>query len=588
MTTRTNLAELEALGLIHLAVASEEAAYIFRHALIQDAAYASLVKQDRQHLNLIVGETLERLYADRVEQIAPRLAQHFKEAGDDRRALKYYTLAGDRTVQQFANAEASTHYTRALNIAKRAADLENASSILKHLYLQRGQALHSIADYQGALENYLDMRQFAQARGDRSLELHSLIEQAEMYAVFGPLLNPARSIELGQQALTLNEQVHDRAAEARVDWVLMRALAQTGLDPQQAIRYGERSIALARELNLSDQLAYSLNDINYAYRSNLMVRPALEALAEARHHWRAIGQQHMLADNLNQAALIHFYLGNFEEAEQLIGESLSISAATDNVIQFTLCHFVRMLINYERGYFNDAFDSSETALQNFNPILTGIKITKAFIVMELGSLELATQEVQTAQDILHQTNLTPIFGGAVYGLQIRLAIRRNDLGFAHQMLERAQRLPGYGANVNEFLGTEQLYISEIELALAEQQIDLAQTKCDKFSGLAEALGARRLLPSFLRLRAQIYRTHGEIDRAADSLQEARSIAQAIGARTSLLNVLIDLIEIERQRGRDASQLIDQARDLSGFLIDHCPDQLRATYAAKIKSISTAW
>jgi hypothetical protein len=105
MTTRSNLSELESLGLIHLAMASEEAAYLFRHALIQDAAYASLVKQDRQHLNLLVGETLERLYADRVEQIAPRLANHFDSAGVDRRALKYFTLAGDRAARQFANIE---------------------------------------------------------------------------------------------------------------------------------------------------------------------------------------------------------------------------------------------------------------------------------------------------------------------------------------------------------------------------------------------------------------------------------------------------------------------------------------------------
>ncbi|HZY44172.1 MAG TPA: hypothetical protein VFF70_05405, partial [Anaerolineae bacterium] len=173
MTTRTNLAELEALGLIQLSTVSEEAAYLFRHALIQDAAYASLIKQDRRQLNLIVGETLERLYADRVEQIAPRLAAHFDSAGDDRRALKYFTLAGDQAAQQFANAEASTHYTRALDIAKHLPDLGNASSILMHLYLQRGQALHSIASYQGALDNYLDMQQFAQHCGDRSLELHS-------------------------------------------------------------------------------------------------------------------------------------------------------------------------------------------------------------------------------------------------------------------------------------------------------------------------------------------------------------------------------------------------------------------------------
>lgn len=583
MSTRSNLAELEALGLIHVATDSEEAAYIFRHALTQDAAYASLVKQDRQRLNLIVGETLERLYVDRVEQIAPRLASHFEEANDDRRALKYFTLAGDRAMQQYALVEAATHYTRALNIAKRLTDLENALTLLRHLYLQRGQALHSLANYQGALDNYVDMQQFAQQRNDRSLELHSLIEQAGMRAFYGPLLDPPHAIKLGQQALALNEQVQDHTAEARVDWVLMRALAQTGIDPKQAVVYGERSIALARELNLEDQLAYSLNDIQYAYRSNLQAQLAIESLTEARSRWRAIGQQHMLADNLNQAALIEFYRGNFNEAENLTNESLSISAATDNIIQFTLCHFVRTLIAYERGELNEAFRAMQLVIRSSNPIFAGIQSIKALILMELNNLDLAVEQTIAAQNLVEQFHLEQIFGAALYGQQILLALRRGDLPTAVQVFEQAQHLPNYGAAVNEFLGADQLLFGEIELALAQQQIDLAEAKCDRDISIARTLGARRLLPPFLQLRAQIARSRGELDRAAESLEEARSIAEAIGSRTSLLKVLIDLIELEQQRGHTARELIDQARDLKTFLLDQCPVELRQAYEVKLNS-----
>jgi len=118
-TLPDHLAQLEFSGLVRLAQALPELEYLFRHALIQDAAYRSLVKADRRTLHRIVGEALERAYADRIDEIAPLLARHFDEAGDDDRALKYFTLAGDVAARTYANAEAILHYTCALQIAKR-------------------------------------------------------------------------------------------------------------------------------------------------------------------------------------------------------------------------------------------------------------------------------------------------------------------------------------------------------------------------------------------------------------------------------------------------------------------------------------
>src|SRR3990172_2344393 len=93
MTLASHLTALEVTGLVLLAQSQPELEYLFRHALVQEAAYYSLVKQDRKHLHGLVGEALERTYPDRLEELAPLLAQHFTEAGEDERALKYYTLA---------------------------------------------------------------------------------------------------------------------------------------------------------------------------------------------------------------------------------------------------------------------------------------------------------------------------------------------------------------------------------------------------------------------------------------------------------------------------------------------------------------
>ena len=108
---------LESAGLVQWAQTQPDLEYAFRHSLVQEAAYRSLVKPDRRQLHQAVAEALERIYADRAQELAPLLAHHFVESGEDERALKYYALAGDAAARAYANVEAAAHYTRAIEIA---------------------------------------------------------------------------------------------------------------------------------------------------------------------------------------------------------------------------------------------------------------------------------------------------------------------------------------------------------------------------------------------------------------------------------------------------------------------------------------
>src|SRR3990172_55440 len=116
MILTSQLDTLLASGLVQLAAAQPELEYLFRHALIQDAAYHSLVKADRKQLHRAVGDALEALYSDQAasRELAPLLAQHYDLAGEDGRALRYFTLAADAAARVYANPEAALHYSRAL------------------------------------------------------------------------------------------------------------------------------------------------------------------------------------------------------------------------------------------------------------------------------------------------------------------------------------------------------------------------------------------------------------------------------------------------------------------------------------------
>lgn len=110
---------LQRVELIYEATRVPELEYMFRHELTRDAAYKSILRRNRRQFHRHVGQALEALFPDRLEEEAPRLAYHFYEAGDGERALKYYAMAADAAAGIYANAEAATHYTKALEVAKR-------------------------------------------------------------------------------------------------------------------------------------------------------------------------------------------------------------------------------------------------------------------------------------------------------------------------------------------------------------------------------------------------------------------------------------------------------------------------------------
>jgi tetratricopeptide (TPR) repeat protein len=113
MTTKGDLQVLEGSGLIQVAAVQPELEYLFRHALVQDAAYSSLLKQDRRSLHKLAAETLLELYADRQRELAAVIAMHFEQAGEVGRAAEHLIVAGEHALERFAQREAVSFFERA-------------------------------------------------------------------------------------------------------------------------------------------------------------------------------------------------------------------------------------------------------------------------------------------------------------------------------------------------------------------------------------------------------------------------------------------------------------------------------------------
>src|SRR5262249_13584546 len=83
-----------------------QATYVFKHHLIQDTAYQSLLRSTRQHYHQHIAQVLEGRFAELVETQPELLAQHYTDAGLLAQAIPYWHRAGQRALQRSANQEA--------------------------------------------------------------------------------------------------------------------------------------------------------------------------------------------------------------------------------------------------------------------------------------------------------------------------------------------------------------------------------------------------------------------------------------------------------------------------------------------------
>src|SRR5215470_14477301 len=92
--------------------------YLFKHALIQDTAYHSLLKSKRQQYHQQIARVLEERFLETKETQPELLAHHYTEAGLSAQAIPYWQKAGQRASQRSANVEAISHFTKGLELLK--------------------------------------------------------------------------------------------------------------------------------------------------------------------------------------------------------------------------------------------------------------------------------------------------------------------------------------------------------------------------------------------------------------------------------------------------------------------------------------
>ena len=332
-------------------------AYVFRHALIQEAAYNSLLLARRRQYHRDVACALEAMPPDAVEPEI--IAQHYTAADLPEQAVPHWLRAGERALARFAGLAAATHFERGLQLAR---DLPQARSQVLELLLALGNALDRTERLRDALATFKEAAALA-------LELNSPVdlaraalgvEEAEVYT--GDERASVELLEAALRALDSGETV----LRCRVLSQLARALLDKG-EIERANELSRAATDTARRLGDRRALYEALiceraarTGYPYSVSQFSDIRRALDEMIAAAEE---IGDPNLIERALGRAIPVVLEMGDRPAFEVMVarhGDSLGQHELNTHLYFNISAHAMRAILG---GEFAEAERLAERAFE---------------------------------------------------------------------------------------------------------------------------------------------------------------------------------------------------------------------------------
>ena len=236
------LGRLVAAEIVYQRGVPPQSTYVFKHALIQDAAYQSLLRSTRQQYHQRIAQVLEAQFAEIVETQPELLAHHYTEASLSTQAVSYWQKAGQRAVERSAHVEATSYLRKGLEVLQMLPSTPGRVQQELVLQITLGQAFMAIKGLASLdVEHvYTRARELCQ-QIERTPHLFPVLSGLQRFYVVRAELQTAR--ELGQQLLSLAQHQQDPALLLEAHRALGHALTWLG-EVGAAHRHLEQGITL--------------------------------------------------------------------------------------------------------------------------------------------------------------------------------------------------------------------------------------------------------------------------------------------------------------------------------------------------------
>jgi len=362
-----------------------QATYLFKHALIQEAAYQSLLKRKRQQYHRQIAHVLEARFPELAETQPELVAQHFTEANALELAIPYWRRAGRSAVERSAHTEACHHFLQGLELLKALPEtLERAQQELA-LQVALGGPLIATQGYGAPEVERCYARALALCRqiGETPRLLRVLLGMEAFYFIRAQLHT---AHQVAEQCLALARQQENPLQLLQAHWTLGQTLFHLGefTAAQKCVEQGIAlyTPALHQPQTLQDPgvmcLAYaSLGQLCLGYADRALQR-SREMLTLARD----LAHRFSLAFALNIAGTVHVMLGEWQQAQDLSTEAMKLSAEQGFPVWLAYGRILSGWIGVQQGQGEKALTELRRGIAAWEA--TGAEVSRTFFLALLG------------------------------------------------------------------------------------------------------------------------------------------------------------------------------------------------------------
>ena len=464
--------------------------YVFQHALTQEVAYQTLLAPARRPLHQKVGEALEAIFAERIEEFTGLLAYHYFRGEAWEKALEYSARAGDTAVSLYAYAEAREHYHRALEA-------------LKHLP---------------------DEEANRQRRVDLSVKLVNVSLQAE---------SPEKNLALLAEAETTALSLNDPARVARTQLWIGRAHYLAGRS-REAIGYFQKVLAVAPKLNDPELLALPGAVIGRVLFMQGQFTKSLQLLDQAVPLLEAMKNRHEALFAYMYRAAARTCLGDYEAGLVELTGVLKVAQASRNQNAETMAHTALAMIRLIAGRYAEAIEDAHAALavaEKSGDAMFRYSSNSfmAWGLTGMGDYEGALRHWAAAHEAAKPLGGRLLLGEWLAGIESETLLESGNLDSALKRGEEALAIAkAAGSVIAEALAERA--IGRVLAASPPPRCDEADAHLGKGVSLMEGIGAKFELArtSLAQGRARIAR--GDRSGAVEPIQRALTLSSECGLK----------------------------------------------------------
>ncbi|MFH1728370.1 MAG: protein kinase [Pseudomonadota bacterium] len=357
--------------------------FTFKHSMTFEVVYNSMLEEMHAQVHGSVGESIESLFEDRIEEHYEILSRHFELSGDLDKCIHYYELSGEKLQKAYINKEALECYHKCVIFLKKKAEKEkhNIDAInqkLADIYNRAGMIYYYTSDWDRGLKIFNLALKVAKQIGEIDRHAFSLLGLARIYKAMG---NYELALKLLSEAISLALKTDDMNLIVEIKREMGGIHYFLG-NIDMAIETIEEGLEEATELGDESIVARYQNDLGMIYCKKERYEEALKSFYTSLKYKEKVGDKYGVGVTLGNIVDIYFSQKNFDEALKYGEAALKTTREIDdswgiaiNLHNLGNIYIKKQIYDKAETYFKESYEISNEIGWDVGTILNNMYAT---------------------------------------------------------------------------------------------------------------------------------------------------------------------------------------------------------------------